>query len=362
MDTDRHHNLYIHADNVHTGGGKILLESLIASNFAKTCRLQLDVRMNLSTCQPGQKLRLVDCTVLDRLVAQYWLKKNIQVMDTLLCFGNLPPLFEIKGRVVVFLQNRFLIEKVRYKELSIKLFFRLFVERLWFKHFLKNADQIIVQTQSMKLCLDEYLSQLSNSQIKNIKVSIAPFTSHYVPDEVACPGGIGMDAMEFDFIYPASGEAHKNHKNLVNALIILAKENIYPSIIFTLDEKKFQKIMVYVNKAKIEHNLNIHNRGFLAHQEVLKLYKITQCVIFPSFNESFGLPLIEAKKIGLSVVAAELDYVRDSISPENTFDPKSAISISRAIKRQMGIKDRPMKILDVDDFFSILNSSEINSL
>ena len=37
--------------------------------------------------------------------------------------------------------------------------------------------------------------------------------------------------------------------------------------------------------------------------------------------------IIEAKKLGLYVISSELDYVRDIINPDQTFDPNSEISI-----------------------------------
>ncbi len=56
-------------------------------------------------------------------------------------------------------------------------------------------------------------------------------------------------------------------------------------------------------------------------------------LIFPSKTESLGLPLIEAASAGLPIIASELDFVRDVCVPNETFDPYSSTSISRAVKR-----------------------------
>jgi hypothetical protein len=66
--------------------------------------------------------------------------------------------------------------------------------------------------------------------------------------------------------------------------------------------------------------------------------------------------LLEAKQAGLSIVAAELDYVRDSINPDQSFDPNSAVSIARAIKRSLGVIEEPAAVLNADEFLSKITS------
>ena len=66
------------------------------------------------------------------------------------------------------------------------------------------------------------------------------------------------------------------------------------------------------------------------------LYGKASALIYPSTLESYGLPLLEARAAGLPILTGELDYVRDIVDPEQTFDPRSALSIARAVKRFMG--------------------------
>ena len=72
---------------------------------------------------------------------------------------------------------------------------------------------------------------------------------------------------------------------------------------------------------------------------MLALYASAGALVFPSLGESFGLPLIEARQAGLSILAPELDYVRDVCEPAQTFDPQSATSIARAVKRFLQLAD-----------------------
>jgi glycosyltransferase involved in cell wall biosynthesis len=85
-----------------------------------------------------------------------------------------------------------------------------------------------------------------------------------------------------------------------------------------------------------------------------RLYEHSRALVYPSLLESFGLPLLEARQAGLSIIAAELDYVRDLIDPEEAFDPRSPRSIARAIKRFLQVSETTPTILTSDAFVSRL--------
>jgi glycosyltransferase involved in cell wall biosynthesis len=87
------------------------------------------------------------------------------------------------------------------------------------------------------------------------------------------------------------------------------------------------------------------------------LYSSVDALIYPSKFESFGLPLIEAEQSGLPILAPELDYVRDVVIPEQTFDSGSATSIARAVKRFMGLKEPALPIQNAQGFMEHILAS-----
>jgi len=74
-------------------------------------------------------------------------------------------------------------------------------------------------------------------------------------------------------------------------------------------------------------------------------------MIFASLTESFGLPLIEATRLGLPIVAPELDYVRDVCLPAQTFDPSSALSIARAVRRFLDCPEPTGALMTASEFW-----------
>jgi glycosyltransferase involved in cell wall biosynthesis len=154
------------------------------------------------------------------------------------------------------------------------------------------------------------------------------------------------------FLYVASGEPHKNHRNLVEAWALLASEGIRPDLCLTLDKNRFFVLCGWIEDKAKEMHLNITNLGSMSTQDLEKAYGEALALIYPSDFESLGLPLFEARCAGLAILASERDYVRDAVDPEETFDPGSPVSIARAVKRFMGIPEEPLPVLGPRDYLS----------
>ena len=149
-------------------------------------------------------------------------------------------------------------------------------------------------------------------------------------------------------MYVSSDDPHKNHKKLIEAWCLLSEEDISPKLILTIDKNTSLHSSII---KKVEKNgLNIDIIPNLERLEILNLYKQSTALIFPSFFESYGLPLVEANHYKLPVIASELDYVRDILDPVETFDPNSAKSISRSVKRFLKIKEKKTDIVAPVEF------------
>lgn len=157
----------------------------------------------------------------------------------------------------------------------------------------------------------------------------------------------------YDFLYVADGEAHKNHRRLVEAWALLARQGVKPSLALTLSERD-AALRHWVHEQVLAHGLRIHLLPAMGHAQVLALYRRCGALVFPSLGESYGLPLIEARQAHLPIVAGELDFVRDVCTPTQTFDPSSPISIARAVLRQMGQVEEPAEPVDAGAFLRAL--------
>ena len=316
--------LFIHAPNVHQGGGAILLLELLRKAAAKDIAATIDSRMELPPDLSFIKtIKRVKPTIWHRLMAEIGLMKAVNPDDLVLCFGNLPPMFKLVCSTSVFLQNRYLVDPdAPMSELVLRDRIRIIVERVWLKTLYKNASQYFVQTMSMQGLLKKSLG---------INAKITAFVSNDF-NGVELPK-IEASEYKFDFVYVASGEAHKNHRTLVAAWKILAEQGLFPSLALTLSSENNIELVDFIEKEQSAFGLHIDNIGVVSHKELLSIYRQTRALLYPSEFESYGLPLVEARLLGLSVLASESDYVRDVIDPNETFDPNSPLSIARAVKR-----------------------------
>jgi glycosyltransferase involved in cell wall biosynthesis len=308
----------------------------------------LDRRMETPDKLPHNlEVRRVRPSIWQRLKAEWWLVGNVKQNDIVLCFGNLPPLFQLNGRALVFVQNRYLIDRIGLTSFPFKTRLRLEVERLWFFWKTGNAHAFIVQTPSMQTILE-------SSDVVGIKpVYVLPFVSKSDGyQRVLEP--LGHKAVAHDFIYVASGEPHKNHRRLVEAWCSLAHDGLFPSLWLTLDANMHSDLCIWIDMQKIRLGLRIENLGVQPHEEIKRLYTQVKALVYPSTFESFGMPLIEARQAGLAVVASELDFVRDVLDPEEVFDPQSPISIARAVKRFMGSDEKTLHLLNAAEFLKTI--------
>jgi len=338
--------LFIQAMNVHQGGGLALLLPLIqALPPGRQVVLLVDGRARLPSDLPAAlTVRVVSPTLPARWAAERWLRREVAALDTLLCFGNLPPLLASRGRVVVFVQNRYLIDPVPLAALPPRVRLRLALERVWLARCAGHAATFLVQTPTMRRLLAQALPAHA------ARIGVWPFAAA----QPALPRGVATVPREADFIYPASGDAHKNHRRLVQAWVLLAQDGLRPGLQLTFDAAAHPDLTAFVETQGRQHGLAIRNLGTLPHGELLDRYRRVDALIYPSLLESFGLPLIEAAAAGLPVVAAELDYVRDILDPTQAFDPLSPVSIARAVKRFMGRREADLELMDAADFLARL--------
>ena len=312
----------IYAPNVHQGGGKTLLLPLLLNLENRDDTLfVLDNRLTLpDDWKPEGELMIVKPSIFSRLFMELCLWVKIKPESQLLCMGNLPPLFAWNGKVTVFVQNYYMVNKESLVGLSFIIRNRIRFERLWLRFLASNVNRFIVQTETMAKLLKKTLDRAAD---------VLPFVDLMPinPTKAIC----SQTKKQFDFIYVASGEPHKNHKQLLLAWVELTKLNYFPRLCLTVDKHLFPELCEWIDVCVRQHHLQVVIVSNLSQEEVQMLYKKSKVLIYPSKFESFGLPLIEAVSMGLPVLASDLSYVYDVINPSMTFDPLSSESIASSV-------------------------------
>lgn len=334
----------LYAPNVHTGGGAVLLKDLL-SNASR--------RNVISAILDKRIFNQLNNSHLRNVHIKYWVSPNLlsrffsEVIlwrvgknSKVLCFHNIPPILSQSKDIIVFFQNRLIIQSSVKKIITNRFPLIPFFERTLNILLHHKVTTYIVQTSSMKRGLEKTI--LKNSQTE---VKILPFST-----PLNTQLEINLNKKKWDFIYIASGDPHKNHLTLIEAWKILASEGIFPSLAITVDNR-YSHLIELLEKERLAEKIKVTNLGKIDHDMALKLYIDTKALIFPSMLESFGLPLIEASALGVPIIAGELDFVRDVCIPTETFNPNSPISIARAIKRFLEIEEVPKEVISAKEFW-----------
>lgn len=325
-------NVLLSAFGIHAGGGLVLLNALMKGLSGSLKAASLDVRFAFDSSLTSSDVRIeyVRRSFIARLIALSRLARMTSQGDTLLCFNSLPPLFKPKGRVIVFVHAPHFVgahRGIRYSPLTA---LRIKIERLWYRLGIRNCDEIWVQTVSMKNAM--------GLQHPLAIIKVKPLVDDDLAARLANPSALVqpqlVEAAQFTFFYPADAVGHKNHEHLLKAWEILAEEDRKPTLLLTLRSSEMEHLK---KRAQLDRSLAIGlvNLGWLSREDVLKEMKKSSALIFPSRAETFGLPMLEARALGVPIIASEREFVRDVCRPHQTFDPDSPRSIALAVIRFM---------------------------
>lgn len=339
------------AFGIRMGGGLVLLKALTTALGHSLKLAAVDARL---PPDPAFEL-LADCAIrvrrsfVARIVSLMQLSARAEPTDILLCLNSLPPLWRPRCKVITYVHALYLVDMHRDSRYTLITALRIAIERLWFKCGIRHSDECWVQTPSMASALKALHPRAT--------VRIAPF----VDDELASqlqPRSVDPDAsvnpdLHHCFFYPAEAVGHKNHTTLLRAWAVLQGEQLTPQLILTLSPQETKRVCAEagVNLADFPH---IRNMGRMSRHETLEQLRQSSALLFPSLAETLGLPLLEARAMGIAIIASERNFVRDVCEPVETFDPHSSQSIASAVKRFMALKEAPLCPMNATAFVTTL--------
>lgn len=190
----------------------------------------------------------------------------------------------------------------------------------------QKADEVIVQTEWMKkACMER--ANISEERIIVIppKVDI-DVKQHFVRTKENLS----------TFFYPSSGVSYKNHKVIVESVLLLKTQDVDNfKVIFTLNGNENKEIVKLYKLVK-KYKLPIDFIGSIPYEKVLNYYS-RSVLLFPSYIETFGLPLLEARKHKTAILASDSPFAAEILSEYddarllNTHDPRMWASYIKMI-------------------------------
>jgi glycosyltransferase involved in cell wall biosynthesis len=160
-------------------------------------------------------------------------------------------------------------------------------------------------------------------------------------DAYAAPGEAEIAAARQRFrlperfvLYPAQTWRHKNHQRLVEALALLRdRDGLNVHAVFSGRLNDFYpSIRRRVRALRLE--AQVRFLGYVAASDMACLYRAAESLVFPSEFEGFGMPVVEAFRVGLPVACSNATSLPElATGAALLFDPVRVDEIADALRR-----------------------------
>lgn len=168
---------------------------------------------------------------------------------------------------------------------------------------LRKVEKTIVQTQWMK----QALAEKAGVQADRIVIDVPDISTNNIGSYEDKPEN------KRRFFYPATAFTYKNHMVLLKALNYAVENGLREYELFLTikaDENGYTRQLAEYAEAR---NLNVIFNGPIPREEVFRHYT-NSVLVFPSYVESFGLPLLEARMTGTPIIAADCPFSREILN------------------------------------------------
>jgi hypothetical protein len=133
-------------------------------------------------------------------------------------------------------------------------------------------------------------------------------------------------------LYPANTWHHKNHSRLIEALAhYRGRYGEELTLVLTGVSREGQ---AGLESAIESHGLKelVRMLDYVSRDDLPSLYAGAACLIFPSLFEGFGIPLVEAMRVGCPIAASNVTSIPEIVGDAGVlFDPLDPADISRAL-------------------------------
>ena len=205
---------------------------------------------------------------------------------------------------------------------------------------IRQADLIATVSEYSKRQIIEYFN-LPESRLRLITEAARPIFQVLAPNK-GSGEALARHSLRPDdkfLLYVGGISPHKNLSTLIDAYSRIAAkpEQSGLKLVLVGDYKDDPFFSAYPSLKKQVEDLELYNKviftGFVPDEELAYLYNAAMLLVFPSLEEGFGLPAIEAMACGTPVAASNCGSLPEVLGPAGRFfDPRDPEDMGAVIE------------------------------
>ena len=216
-------------------------------------------------------------------------------IDYLICPDYVAPILSPSKKIVVIHDNLFWKYPQNYPRLWRKYFIGLI------KAGIDKKTQIVTTSNYSKDGLSDFFKKDS---IKSIYQSSGNAASNIKPHSKKYITHVGTFERRKDLLTLV-----KAYKKIIDNSYCEYDLVLAGSTFINGSHKVYNEIINYINEHGLEKKVIIP--GYISKNEILKLYSESIVYVFPSIDEGFGIPQIEAMKSGVPVICSDIKIFKE---------------------------------------------------
>ncbi len=208
------------------------------------------------------------------------------------------------------------------------------MRKLSLDFFVRNtarlSNHVITVSQFSK---NEIVSRLKISPEKITVVHEAPLLDPNSPEETESAFILAKHDLKLPYILAFSNSfPHKNISGLLQAYVLAQqKYGLTRQLVLVGHRPVIKELFSILRKVKPD---SVTFTGYLEHEELRTILRHAELLVFPSFYEGFGLPVLEAMLLGVPVACSNCASLPEVVGNAGIyFDPNSIEDMAKKISQ-----------------------------
>ncbi|MEQ8563059.1 MAG: glycosyltransferase family 1 protein [Cytophagales bacterium] len=221
------------------------------------------------------------------------------------------------------------------------------------RQIIEKADHIITVSNSTRDELFKYYD-VDRSKVSMIRHGLSDIARREVSDSVL------EDTTTSFLLYVGSRKNYKNFYFFISAVAPVLKKSNLKVICVGADFDEYEcAFLDYLGLNSLIKSISVTD------SELNSLYRNAQCLVFPSMDEGFGYPLIEAMAHGCPIICSDIQIFHEVLGDYPIyFHPKSRSSIryalSEVLNEYQGNLDKGVQVNHSDYSLKTMIDNYIN--